>query len=894
MNQFLSELCAWLDQDRLGRKVLLCRSVETGNQLLRMAAAHGTPAVNVQAASVQGYMIHLAEPALRAAGLRRIDHITASIALQGIMGEAGDAFTTLGKVELTTAESVLPQLEELERNGVTPERLEAVGEPLLAGVWRDYLAWKRANGYALEAQTLAAAALPGDVRYALLSNLQLSRLDQRFIGGIPSERLTVIHMRTPGGDPVPRNAVYQTAAPREPAAPTPPCVDCQDIGTEIRWAYQHLVESGIPAEDAVIVCPDDAYGLRAEEEGKLLGFDVDSAFGMPASMTKTALLIRCLLDWADRNYDVEALTPALVSGAMTLYDDALKHPMVGQEMLRTFRRRNVGWGAERWAQLAGSDKGRDALSGKLMAAWAGFFEAGGRPVRQVALQLTDLLNRCMPRGVENDFYLNIVDEVSRIYRGDMDARQFLGIVEAIASTHRVDSRTTEKPGHVYCCRYEDALYVDRAHFIMLGMSWDAFNKLSREFPLLHDAEKEALSPSLRLVGDGALERRYAVRELLANRADARVVFSRARMDHVGGDEIMAASLFDDASKQYGGGGAPQVNLLERKPLTELDVHIRSGFAVDVDGLTMDEGRAERWAEEFDRRFWSATTLEIAYECPRRFTLSEQMGVHEERPRPLEQFAQSWLGAADRGNIIHEVLENYFRQTAPRVEHADEELLRALVERCVEQYRAKIPVPSNLSDISGEADSILSVAVEEANAHARDPDRRTMGTEVAFGSDEPVELAFGPHTIRLKGRIDRVDRVGGGYEVIDYKSGRPHSFRRDFDAKLQYYLYTLAWEKLHPDMPVRRASYHLVDGIGGVEQLSVEMTDAVREDMYQRLTGLLDLLADPARALMTRQQVWGEAVQCHDHCPFSAICDKIGFAGADDFTEDEGKPSKTVE
>lgn len=56
MNSFLSELCAWLDRDRLGKKVLLCRSVETGNQLLRMAAAHGTPAVNAQAASVQGYM----------------------------------------------------------------------------------------------------------------------------------------------------------------------------------------------------------------------------------------------------------------------------------------------------------------------------------------------------------------------------------------------------------------------------------------------------------------------------------------------------------------------------------------------------------------------------------------------------------------------------------------------------------------------------------------------------------------------------------------------------------------------------------------------------------------------------------------------------------------------
>ena len=163
MNSFLNELCAWLDRDRFGKKVLLCRSVETGNQLLRMAATHSTPAVNVQAASVQGYMIQLAEPVLMARQLQRIDHITASIALQKIMGSVGDTFTTLGKVELTTAESVLPQLNELERSLVTPEQLDAVGEPLLARVWRGYMSWKQDNGYASDLQTLEAAEVPEHV-----------------------------------------------------------------------------------------------------------------------------------------------------------------------------------------------------------------------------------------------------------------------------------------------------------------------------------------------------------------------------------------------------------------------------------------------------------------------------------------------------------------------------------------------------------------------------------------------------------------------------------------------------------------------------------------------------------------------------------------------------------
>ena len=887
MNGFLRELCAWLDRDRFGKKVLLCRSVETGNQLLRMAAAHGTPAVNVQAASVQGYMIRLAEPVLVARQLQRIDHITASIALQRIMGTVGDAFTTLGKVELMTAESVLPQLNELERNGVTPEQLEAAGEPLLANVWREYMGWKQDNGYASEVQTLEAAEVPENVSYALLSNLQLSQVEQQFIRKIPAGRLTLIHLQTPKGDPIPRNAVNQSPEPSEKDLPLPPCFDCQDIGTEIRWAFQHLIEENIPVEDAVIVCPDDAYGLRVEEEGKLLGITVDSAFGMPATMTKTALLIRCILDWAQKNYDVEALRPAMVSGAMALYNDEHERVMVGQEMLRIFRGQNVGWGAERWARLANSEIERYALAGKLMYAWVRFFEAEERPVREIAQQLTDLLNRSMLRGIENDFYLNIVDEISRIYGGDMKARQYLSVVEAVASTHKIDSQTTETPGHVYCCHYEDALYVDRTHFIMLGMSWNAFNKLSREFPLLHDTEKTALSSSLRLVSDGALERRYAVRELLTNREDACALFSRARMDHVGGEDIMAASIYDDAAKQYPNAKVPQINILEREPLTELDVHIKSGFNMVADELIMDEGQEQKWKQAFNDRVWSATLLETAYDCPRKYTLSEQMGVTEEKPQPLEQYAQSWLGAADRGNIIHEVLEQYFSKTAPRVDEADRPLLKELVDESVKKYKARIPVPSNLTDISAEVDSILKVVTEEANAHAGDSNRRTISAEIAFGDDVPLDLTFGPYTIHLRGRIDRVDRVEDGCEVIDYKSGRPSRFRDDFDIKLQYYLYTLAWEKLHPDMPICRATYDLVDGIGGVEKKTVEMTDAVREDMYQKLTDLLEQLADPVSAVASRQEMWGDDFQCPEYCPFLAICKGKLFPEPDDWPGEEG-------
>lgn len=868
MNDFLRELCTWLDGNRFGKKILFCRSIATGNQLLRMAASCGIPVVNTQAMTVQGYIDQLAEPVLIERGLQKIDHITASIALQEIMERAGDAFTTLGVVELTTAESILPQLDELERNGLTPDQLEAVGEPLLAKIWQDYIDWRRQNDYASREQILNAAFLPDGISYAVLSNLQLSQIEQRFLEKIQSP--TIIHILTPCGVAVPRNAVLQTAAAEKNDTSAPACIECQDIGAEIRAAFQHLLENGIPAEDTVIVCPDNGYGLRVEEEGKLLGVGIGSAFGTPASMTKTALLIRSLLDWAQRNYDVEALTQALVSAGMAVYDEKRKLELSGQELLRMFRGQNIGWGAERWTLLAESDNERYATAGQVMAAWVELFETEELPVREIALKLINLLNRCMPRGVENEFYLNIVDEVSRIYSGTMNAFDYLAIVEAIAASYSVGSETTEDPGKVYCCAYENAMYVNRKHFIMLGMSWDAFNRLGREFPLLHDDEKAKLSSALRLAGDSTQERRYAVMELMANRRDAQVLFSRARMDHVGGEDIMASSLFDDAMKQTG--LVQQITILGRQPLTELDVHLKSGLDFDGEDVIMDEGREELWKKEFNQRIWTATQLEKALSCPRSFMLSSQMGVKEERPEALEQFGQAWLGAADRGNLIHGILEQYFRETAPRVEMPDEGLLERLTSEAVERYKKLLPIPANLDDIQPEVDGILSIVKQEAKMHAEDTARMTLDTEYEFGSDEPVELTFGSHTIRLTGRIDRVDLVDADYEVIDYKTGRPHLFKNDLDYKLQYYLYSLAWEKTHPLQPIGRASYDLLDSVGGIERVTIEMTDDERGRMYEKVTALLDLLEDPYEALITRYELH-PAEECPKYCPYLDICNE---------------------
>ena len=890
MKVFFQELCNWLSVDRFRKKVLFVRNITVGNQLLRMAANHGSPAVNVSALPVRAYINQLLEGELVRRGLQKIDTVTASIALQRIMGEIGGAaFSTMGRVELTTASRMLPQLEELEQNGLMPEDLVKVGQPLLASVWKAYLSWKAENRYMLVTDMAALDPLvEEDVQFAVLSNVCLSRMEQDFLARIPASRLTVIHLDAPLGVDMPRNMFSGVLSdvktvPVSGIYDQVSCVECQDIGTEIRAAFQRLIEQRVPGEDTVFVCPDDSYAMRAEEEGKLLGIPVDSAFGQPVSMSSSALLIRCLLEWSVSDYDAEALAPALLAGAMAVYDEEKKLLMAGPEMLRTFRNKGVGWSKERWEHFSWEEHERVAMAAQSVFGWVLFFEAGPRPVRELASVLTNLLWGSMRRSVDNELYLNIVDEMSRIYPGDMTGHDFLEIVQEIADGMRMNGHPTDRPGYVYCCSYENAMYVDRSHFVLLGMSWDAFNKLGSEFPLLHDEEKKQLSPSLRLVSDAAAEKRYAVLELLLNREDASVVFSRARTGFVGGEEIMAAGIFDDAAAKYKGYDpetgkekvfVPQVNILGRKALTESDVRMKDGYVPHNAEYDMDDGYLERWQEEFASRVWSPTGLETAMACPRKFVLQRQLQVKEEDPAALERFGLRWLDSLSRGNLVHEVLDRYFHDTMPRVEKVDDDLLMKLVDDQVEAYRASVPVPVNLTDITPEIETIRKIVRQVAGRHAADSGRKTVGTEISFGDDKLVELEFGPFTIQLTGRIDRVDRVPDGIEIIDYKTGSPYRFRRDFGDKLQYYLYTLAWEKMHPDQPVVRSSYELLDGPGGAESLVVEMTPDVREEMYGRITGLLQMLYDPDSAVLPANLIQtpdGQQKECSTYCPYREIC-----------------------
>jgi ATP-dependent helicase/nuclease subunit B len=181
---------------------------------------------------------------------------------------------------------------------------------------------------------------------------------------------------------------------------------------------------------------------------------------------------------------------------------------------------------------------------------------------------------------------------------------------------------------------------------------------------------------------------------------------------------------------------------------------------------------------------SATTLEEAAKCPFRFFVRNGLGV-----RPIEEGKpdeDAWLAPATRGIELHDLFARVMRMARDEERQVsltiDQPRLQQWGRERLEALRVDAPPPSD-EVFARESRGFLEdldafLEAECAGRHGRDG----VGFEVPFGFPgeesreplamaEPLEIALDRNrTLRIRGRIDRVNRLGPGeYEVADYKS-----------------------------------------------------------------------------------------------------------------------------
>ncbi len=259
--------------------------------------------------------------------------------------------------------------------------------------------------------------------------------------------------------------------------------------------------------------------------------------------------------------------------------------------------------------------------------------------------------------------------------------------------------------------------------------------------------------------------------------------------------VKLAALLERPSEQSVADALPDINTRLAAAATSLQKEIYETSSLDETLLAAehdDRARAQAMAardepslEPFlprkgDGLLLSASDIETYRSCPLRYKFARVFRIPSE-PTLHQRF----------GIVVHQVLERYHSARGVT--------LAQLMDLLEAGWRR-----GGFGD--GEQERQLH---EKARAALTRYHQQLEGESV-----EPVwferSFAFrlGPH--HLRGRVDRVDKLpGGGYELIDYKTGRPKS-AADLRQDIQLSLYALGARQAWDLEATSQAYYYVLD------------------------------------------------------------------------------------
>ncbi|HPU97483.1 MAG TPA: PD-(D/E)XK nuclease family protein, partial [Candidatus Hydrogenedentes bacterium] len=224
----------------------------------------------------------------------------------------------------------------------------------------------------------------------------------------------------------------------------------------------------------------------------------------------------------------------------------------------------------------------------------------------------------------------------------------------------------------------------------------------------------------------------------------------------------------------------------------------------------------------ERRF-SVSRLEQYLKCPYTFFVSDVLGVDE-----LDQPAGTLeMSPMVRGSLIHDVLQQVFKQPEQLEQFTQKECLLELYRARAAGYRTRLNnlTPAALDrELCYLADKTARFLQDHASKYGKDPGEQLgAGLEVAFGHEsrgpsaeqlksspgeelsvfrsvgDPLAVEKDGVFLRFAGRIDRIDILNRQQKIcrlVDYKAGQiPASKAVKQGVDVQLTLYALAVREL---------------------------------------------------------------------------------------------------
>lgn len=866
---FVDNLADALQSDPLREKVLLAPSRRVGRQWIDRAAARCGGVANVRIADPRRLLLDLAEPDLLANGLRPAAFAEKAALLGRELAalSGGDGYFTRLPASLNLVESILRSIEELENTGIADARAldRRVTPPEkareLAALLRGFQTARRRQGLAGPAETHTAAvravSKPGFAPPLLLIPVSLTEnftvLEARFLDAWPSEAKR--YLNDAGGD---------SGAEREFFVAT-------GIADEAREVLRRIMALAVPLDRVEVICLDAESYVPALCQAGFELFDVKAeelpmtfSGGLPGCFSRTGRLLAGWLEWLELGFPAEGLARLLEA---ELLGDGWRSRHSGTTAAELAARLRclpiVGWPDYRRCLGADPDR-RTATAEKWLArrlpSLAPTPGADGQPSEAAAAVLTAALAVVrFPGPARGKLDAYVREGLEREIAGWLPHCGWPGFDAVAWLTTMVERLRVmglgAMPGRLHVTDVSGGGHGGREYTFVLGLDDSRFPGSVRQDPVLLDRERAGLSARLALSGRQRRRREEEMAQLLA-RLSGKVFLSYARRGTQADREQFPSLLYTHLlSEQH---AAPEhVGLAPPAPeksLNRRDVWLRT--LLDKPARSLDAAALEPWhphlaaaAQAEQARAGSAftaydglvpeaghdfflecqavspTDLEKLATCPQEFFFRRILGVKP--PERYEPAPGRWLEARERGNLLHDLFQQYLQEMAATGDTAgDAGLLAALLEKAVAGQAAANPPRDRLAFHRevGELREACDIFLKTETVRRRAGDPLYMevilgGAEAAatpWDRETPVTVRFGDHAaIALRGRVDRIDRLhGGGLRIYDYKTGKSDRFDADDPfhkgRHLQHFLYarmleqTLA-EKGLPE-PVRGFAY----------------------------------------------------------------------------------------
>jgi len=212
-----------------------------------------------------------------------------------------------------------------------------------------------------------------------------------------------------------------------------------------------------------------------------------------------------------------------------------------------------------------------------------------------------------------------------------------------------------------------------------------------------------------------------------------------------------------------------------------------------DGLVARAGKEGDPAKE-DGPVMSVSALETIGRCPLAFFYKYVLRI--EPPEEISADPSLWLEAHQAGSLLHRVFYHFISgllkdEILPQDTPEHQEQLLSILQNQVGKYRELYPPASESAFRNRLAGLILTARTFLAEEARYCRNRTPVWLEASIGMHQPAAPTAldtpepetfslpGGDTIRVRARVDRIDRIGGTgsaeYSITDYKTGSSWSF-----------------------------------------------------------------------------------------------------------------------